>query len=106
MSGKSEQLHNIAFYLLFQHAFEKYGLLRDSCCWANVVMDFDSALIPSLLSFFPMLLSIYGCYFHKCQAIYRHINTLGLSGEYNDDSTGLNTFVKKYTHLHFCPKKL
>lgn len=106
MSGKSDLLHNIAFQLLFQYAYNKNGLLRADCLWANFIMDFDSALIPSVRLNFPLLLCIYGCYYHMCQAIYRHITTLGLSIEYNDDRTGLKVFIKYLYALAFLPEEL
>ena len=64
--------------------------------------DFERGLISSIRLKFPTT-HIRGCYFHFCQAVYRKVQTLGLSQRYvNDESS--RVCIRKLLALAFVPK--
>lgn len=103
MPGKSELMYLYMFELIFKFAFDKYGLTLEDCKWKFVNMDYESGLISAIFSFMVGLITIFGCFFHYCQAIYRKVQKLGLLIDYNDEVIGLKKFVKKLYALAFCP---
>ena len=87
---------------------EVFRYLKDKACNLNVVLspnlltcDFESGQIVSIRIEFTTV-HIRGCYFHFCQAVYRHVQMLGLSQLYiNDESSRLR--IRKLLALAFLP---
>ena len=85
-----------------------FRYLKDKASNLNVVLspnlltcDFESGLIASVRIEFSAT-QIRGCYFHFCQAVYRHVQTLGLSQLYiNDENSRLS--IRKLLALAFLP---
>lgn len=69
-----------------------------------VVMDFEQALITAVETELP-LARLEGCYFHFNQALWRHIQELGLVRGYRDDDE-LRTLLRQVMALGFLPTAL
>ena len=63
--------------------------------------DFELAALNAFMLCFPAL-TVRGCQFHFCQAIIRHVNTLGFKVRYSADST-FRQWVKSLAALSFIP---
>lgn len=66
-----------------------------------VCIDFESAMITSDQQIYPNA-RIRGCLFHYSQAIWRHVQLLGLTVRYNDDAE-FNRVVRRATALPLLP---
>lgn len=68
----------------------------------SITVDFEMASINAMVRAFPDI-EIYGCYFHFCQATYRHIQGLGLQNWYRD-SPDNSLIIKSFQvtfHYHY-----
>lgn len=71
------------------------------CCFKNVVVDFESALINAIEEVFFSSI-IFGCGFHFGQNMWRKIQELGLAGEYLNNFETRNQF-RMIFNLCFVP---
>lgn len=46
--------------------------------WTNIRSDFEDAFIGAFTRKFPGIVEVNGCFFHFCQAVFRHLSQLGL----------------------------
>ena len=67
----------------------------------EVVMDFESGMWAGIRATFPDV-AIKGCVFHWTQAVWRHVQSLGLQQAYSNDE-GTHTFIRKLMALPFVP---
>ena len=68
----------------------------------TVVSDFELAIKQVIQLTFPDA-QFQRCYYHFCQAIIQKTQTLGLQVQYQDDTLGLKSFIRKTTALAFVP---
>ena len=69
----------------------------------QVVLDFEAAMWGGIREVLPEK-SIKGCVFHWTQAVFRHVQSLGLQQAYHRDH-GTRTFVCKLMALAFVPEE-
>ena len=67
----------------------------------EAVMDFEAAMWAGFKAIFPGK-SIKGCVFHWVQAVWRHVQGVGLQEAYNKDA-GTHSFLRKLMALPFLP---
>lgn len=84
-----------------------FGCLRAKAAEANHPMictrfrcDYEVAVIQSILTTFPGI-TVTGCFFHLCSAMYKKAMELGLSIPYRDETTLVRRTVKKCMALAF-----
>lgn len=70
----------------------------------RVMADFELGLINATREIFGMDLQIIACFFHLCQSVFRHVQSVGLQRNYNDanDATIRNA-VRQMCALAFVP---
>lgn len=69
-----------------------------------VMSDFEMAIINAARQTFPLAM-IALCYFHLKQSLYRHVQSLGLDGYYNNiDDRSLKLFVHMIAALAYIPE--
>jgi hypothetical protein len=68
---------------LYKQVFNKLTELIDFNI-KNIIIDFESGLKNALNFCFPNS-KIYGCSFHYSQAVWRKLQSLGLTSQYNND---------------------
>ena len=68
----------------------------------TVVADFELAIKQAIQLDFPTA-SFKGCYYHFCQALMRKIQEIGLQIQYQNNTDGLKSFVRKIAALSFVP---
>jgi len=98
MTHKSKHAYDLMFNYLI-------GLAHDNGIdikWKFFTCDFESGLLPSIMACFGDEVTIVGCFFHFCQAIYRKLTELGLQGLYKHDGE-FRMFVRKTFALVFVP---
>jgi hypothetical protein len=71
--------------------------------WAPqiLVSDFEQAIIAAARQTFTNI-RVMGCYFHFCLCVWRHVQTLGLAGEYNQNP-GLKKTIQILMALGYLP---
>ena len=67
----------------------------------EAVMDFEAGMWSGFRAMFPCV-RVKGCVFHWVQAVWRHIQGVGLQEAYNKDA-GTHTFLRKLMALPFIP---
>ena len=82
---------------------------KQRCTYERAISDFQVAIKQAIQLTFPNA-QFQGCYYHFCQAIMRKTQTLGLQVQYQDDTLGLTSFIRKtaavvfvailFIHLH------
>lgn len=77
------------------------NLLPDDSHLEGFVMDYEQALWRATRRCFPTV-KITGCVFHWGQAVWRHVQNLGLATTYQRDQ-GTNSFIRKLLALPFLP---
>ena len=87
---------------------ELFRALKDKANTLDIILmpslftcDFERGLISSIRLEFPTA-SIRGCYFHFCQAVYRRVQTLGLSTLYIHDQES-RLYIRKLLAIAFVP---
>ena len=87
---------------------EVFRALKDKANTLDIILspslfscDFERGLISSIRLEFPTA-SIRGCYFHFCQAVYRRVQTLGLSQLYIHDQES-RLYIRKLLAIAFVP---
>ena len=83
---------------------EIHNLTGNNWIPTNCIADFELAIITAFETEFPNC-NIYGCYFHYCKSIWRHIQGLGLMRGYRQDNR-LKRCLKKMMSLGFLPLAL
>ena len=68
----------------------------------QTVSDFEQPIKQAIQLTFPDA-QFQGCYYHFCQAIMQKTHTLGLQVQYQDDTLGLKSFIRKTAALAFVP---
>lgn len=63
--------------------------------------DFEQAAIKAIKEIFPEV-QVYGCFFHLCQCIYRHIQAYGLQNVYGEDEE-FAQYIRCLAALAFVP---
>ena len=71
----------------------------------NCIADFELAIITAFETEFPNC-NIYGCYFHFCQSIWRHIQELGLTRGYRQDDRLKHCLRKIMSRMFVCSYEL
>ena len=105
MSRKTQETYNYLFCHLLEVFTELFGITVNDINWEEISMDYESGLILAIEKLsnknFPRGLSIDGCHFHHCSALWKNLLTCGLSVQYRDETTGLKLFMKKLFALPF-----
>ena len=83
---------------------EIHNLTGNNWIPTNCIADFELAIITAFETEFPNC-NIYGCFFHYCKSIWRHIKGLGLMRGYRQDNR-LKRCLKKIMSLGFLPLAL
>lgn len=68
----------------------------------DVVVDFEMAAINAIHANFSQEIEVHGCFFHFCQNIYRHVQSVGLQSVYGLDPDFAQN-IKLLTALAFVP---
>jgi hypothetical protein len=97
MAQKNMASYNTIFAVLKQKAINAGQQLNPS----TILSDFESGLIPSVAASFPTARHR-GCHFHFCQAIYRKVQALGLTGAY-DTQPDVRLQIRQLMALAFLP---
>lgn len=97
MKNKSSELYKKLFSNFVQNCKNLGYILTPNL----IICDFELALINSIEIIFPDVL-IKGCYFHFTQAIWKHVQQLGLKRSYVSDIT-FNSWVKMLMSLPYVP---
>ena len=92
MENKTEEAYKICF---------RY--IKEECSFKPkfIIIDFEKALINSL-SFIFDTSKLYGCSFHFSQAVWKHVQKLGLTKDYKSDKE-VRGFIRKLLNLVFYP---
>lgn len=78
-------------------------LLGGNICLEGVVLDYERAIWKALrVVFQDRQISFQGCAFHWGQAVWRHVQSLGLASQYLSDA-GTRCFIRKLLSLPFIP---
>ena len=93
MSGKRAQDYKAIFKAL-KKSMKHFQI-------EEVVMDFEAGMWSGFRAMFPCV-RVKGCVFHWVQAVWRHIQGVGLQEAYNKDA-GIHTFLRKLMALPFIP---
>ena len=78
--------HRDTYYEVLNVIKREMGYQNLVFCPAKIFTDFEAALMPTLRSHFPTS-THKGCYFHFTQAIWRQVQSLGLSTDYNNNAS-------------------
>ena len=92
MSGKRAQDYKAIFKAL-KKSMKHFQI--------EAVMDFEAGMWSGFRAMFPCV-RVKGCVFHWVQAVWRHIQGVGLQEAYNKDA-GTHTFLRKLMALPFIP---
>ena len=101
MLNKSEASYMELFQILTNKC-RSLGMTLDP---AIVTVDFEKAMMNTIVNYFGTRVVVKGCYFHLCQSSWRKIQELGLSQVYlNDDE--IQCFCGMLDGLAFLPLNL
>lgn len=87
------------FLTQFKNLAAARGIL---IAWIVFRCDFEAAVMNSVKTAFPHV-SVIGCFFHLCSAMYRKAMELGFSVQYRDITTSVKTAIKRCMALAFLP---
>lgn len=97
MADKTQQMYTEVFNLLQQKALQQNLTFSPRI----VISDFESGLIPAVSACLQNARH-QGCHFHFCQAIYRQVQSLGLTNAYMTDPT-MRIQIRQLMALAFVP---
>ena len=100
MSGRKKNDYRAVFHTL-RKILEGSSSSSSDYKLQEVVMDFEAGMWGGIRLAFPEI-SIKGCVFHWVQAVWRHVQGMGLQEAYNKDE-GTHTFLRRLMALPFVP---
>ena len=85
-------------YVLF---LRQVQLLTNGASPATIMIDYEQACIGAIPLVFPNA-TAYGCYFHLCKSVFRHVQEAGLQEQYMVDEE-FRTNIRMLPSLAFVP---
>lgn len=98
---KTEETYNILFQKLHDLAEER----GHPIAWTKFHCDYERATLNAVSFVFP-LISLYGCFFHFCSALYKMALQLALGLLYRNPLLQVKMFIKLCMALAFLPPHL
>ncbi|XP_037049634.1 uncharacterized protein LOC119083925 [Bradysia coprophila] len=88
-------------FFTYAEIFRKLKELQPRLKPKTVMVDFEQAAMKAIQQTFPGV-EVYGCFFHMCQCIYRHIQAQGLQSIYGEDEN-FAQYMRCLAALAFVP---